>query len=51
LSFDYLAKARLAAIDEALIERFVADRYKQVAPATVKLATLAASCLLRTSGS
>jgi len=42
LRFDFLADARLDSIDEALIERFVSERRKQVEPATVnrELATL-----------
>jgi integrase len=42
LEFDFIADARLDQIDEALVERFVLDRRKQVEPATVnrELATL-----------
>jgi integrase len=42
LGFSFLAEARLDRIDEALIERFVSERRKQVEPATVnrELATL-----------
>jgi len=42
LCFDFLAETRIDLIDEALIERFVSERRKQVAPGTVnrELATL-----------
>ena len=42
LEFPTLANANLDAIDEALIEKYVQERRKQVAPATVnrQLATL-----------
>jgi integrase len=42
LDFDFLSNARLDHIDEALIERFVLERRKQVEPGTVnrELATL-----------
>jgi integrase len=42
LEFEPLAKARLSAIDESLIESYVQDRRKQVSPASVnrELATL-----------
>jgi hypothetical protein len=35
LDFDFLASERLDQIDEALIERFVFERRKQVSPGTV----------------